>query len=128
MTIKIAPCLVVLCMCWAVHLSLAQTIVSDPQYRFQHFDTKDGLPAESIQSMAQDSLGFIWFSYYGSLSRFDGYTFKTYKHDPNDSLKSLPQGVIKSMWRDPFGNLWVLVENTNTQTIAKYDIKTDGFI
>ena len=108
--------------------SLAQTIVADPQYRFQHFDTKDGLPAESIQSMAQDSLGFIWFSYYGSLSRFDGYSFKTYKHDPNDTLKSLPPGTIRGMWNDPLGNLLVLVFNANTRIIAKYDIKTDGFI
>ena len=125
---KIAPCLVVLFMFCAAQFSLAQTIVAEPQYRFQHFGTQDGLPAESIQSMAQDSLGFIWFSYYGSLSRFDGYSFKTYKHDPNDSLNSLPQGVVRGMWTDPYGDIWVLVFNADTPTIAKYDIKTDGFI
>ena len=123
--------LILLLVCFAAESGIAQTLVAEPQFRFQHFDTKDGLPAESIHSIAQDSLGFIWLGYYGSLSRFDGYTFKTYRHDPDDTLNSLPFGVIKQVWNDPSGAVWVFIDDGDMgqrSTVAKYDIKTDGFM
>ncbi|MEX2235116.1 MAG: two-component regulator propeller domain-containing protein, partial [Cyclobacteriaceae bacterium] len=118
-------------LCCTLHVELAaQTVVAQSPYRFQNFDTKDGLPSAFVGSIAQDSLGFIWLQYYLGLSRFDGYNFKVYRHDPNDTIRSLPGGGIGFVLTDPKGNLWV-TPHTRIQEyfpISKYDFKTDSFI
>lgn len=43
----------------------------------RRFTSDDGLPANTIFSMARDSLGFFWFFTSGGASRFDGYQFET---------------------------------------------------
>src|SRR6267142_2379800 len=106
---------VVFWICSAMQIPLvAQTVVAQPQYRFQNFGMNEGLPAENIVSIAQDSLGFIWAQHVGGLSRFDGYNFRVFMHDPNDTMKSLPRGTIGGIISDPGGNIWVTV-HTPTQ-------------
>ena len=38
--------------------------------------SEDGLPQHTITDILQDRSGFMWFSTWDGLSRFDGYTFK----------------------------------------------------
>ena len=42
------------------------------------FDISDGLPSNEIQSLYQDSYGFIWIATSAGLSMFDGYDFFNY--------------------------------------------------
>src|SRR5688572_15259940 len=119
------------CICYAFQADLtAQNIVAQAQYRFQHFDTKNGLPSAFVGSIAQDSLGFMWFQYYLGLSRFDGYNFKVYRHDPNDTLRSLPRGGIGYIVTDRNGNLWITPHTPTEKSffLARHDGKTDSFI
>jgi signal transduction histidine kinase/DNA-binding response OmpR family regulator/ligand-binding sensor domain-containing protein len=104
--------------------------VAESQYRFRNFETKDGLPAAWVRSIAQDRLGFIWMQSVLTLTRFDGYTFKVYRHDPSDTLRSLPTGGVGYILTDPRGNLWVTAHSTTAKgfPMAKYDEDTDGFI
>ncbi|MEX2231297.1 MAG: hybrid sensor histidine kinase/response regulator transcription factor [Cyclobacteriaceae bacterium] len=107
----------------------AQSGYEIPTYRFEHFDTKDGLASDYSWSVAQDSLGYIWVQYFGGLSRYDGYNFKVYKHDPDNPESSLPGSEINWMYTDPSGDLWI-TPNAPTQhyVLSRYDRKTDGFI
>lgn len=54
--------------------------MSGQEYAFdlQKFTIKDGLPHSIVYNIEKDNKGYIWFSYQGGISRFDGVEFKNY--------------------------------------------------
>jgi streptogramin lyase len=48
----------------------------------------------------------MWFGTKDGLNRFDGYTFKVYRHDPQDS-QSPNHNHITSIYKDAEGILWI---------------------
>src|SRR5688572_10528414 len=106
----------------------AQPAFSQSQYRFQHFDSKDGLASDLTEQIFQDSLGYIWTSHTWSVTRFDGYNFKSYRYDPDDTVRPLGNEILGAAYLDPLGNFWV--GSTNARDgfqINKYDRTIDGF-
>src|SRR5438045_8747015 len=57
-------------------------------YRFQHYNTEDGLANEFFLNATNDSLGYGWAFYSGGLSRYDGYNFKVFRYDEHDPARS----------------------------------------
>ena len=53
-------------------------------YYFKHYQVENGLSNNTVFASIQDEKGFMWFGTKDGLNRFDGYTFKTYRNDPND--------------------------------------------
>jgi ligand-binding sensor domain-containing protein len=53
------------------------------QISFEHLARAQGLVG-SVYWIMQDRLGFLWIGTSDGLSRYDGYTFKTYRQDPDD--------------------------------------------
>ena len=47
--------------------------------KFHSFDTSNGLPDNSVQSIGQDKDGYIWLGTRNGLSRFDGKKFISYR-------------------------------------------------
>ena len=90
---------------------------------FERYSVKDGLSSSVVNSICQDRYGFLWIATENGLNRFDGYKFKVYKHDPNDST-SLPGDNIISVMEDHEGNIWV----AGYEVLAKLDRSTDHFI
>ncbi|MFC2053289.1 two-component regulator propeller domain-containing protein, partial [Chloroflexota bacterium] len=74
--------------------------------RFGHLTTEDGLSNNAIWGIAQDRLGFMWIGTYSGLNRFDGSSFKVYRHDPDDPY-SLSADSIRGLIVDQNGVLWV---------------------
>ncbi|NHZ72344.1 MAG: hypothetical protein GWP17_04575 [Aquificales bacterium] len=85
--------------------AVAQT---DPQPipRFTHLTTSEGLPNNTIHAIHQDSRGFMWFGTNDGLSRYDGYQFITYKHDP-DNPDTLSSNQVLAIYEDENGFLWI---------------------
>lgn len=81
---------------------LSQTI----PFKFNRLSIQQGLSQGSINCINQDSEGFMWFGTQDGLNRYDGYTFKIFRHDPEDS-NSIPNEWIHSMYKDRKGNLWI---------------------
>jgi len=67
--------------------------------------------------MTQDKIGFMWFGTRYGLNRFDGYEFKTFTHNPDDSL-SLSHNVITSICEDHEGHLWI---GTDGGGVSRFD-------
>ena len=88
--------------------------------RFEHLTIEDGLSQGSIFGIFQDSRGFMWFSTQDGVNRFDGYTVKSYTHEPFDET-SLTAGFSFDMDEDSSGALWI----ANSNGLNRLDPLTD---
>jgi signal transduction histidine kinase/streptogramin lyase len=95
---------------------------TSPGIEFDRYTTKDGLSNGYINTILQDSKGFIWIGTPNGLNRFDGISFKNYYFDPKDTT-SIPGSWVNSMVEDASGNLWLMTSSG----ICVYDRKKDNF-
>ena len=51
---------------------------------FSHLSIEDGLSQNSVLSIAQDSIGYMWFVTQDGLNRYDGRSFKIYSKQFED--------------------------------------------
>ena len=93
-----------------------------PTIYFDHLTTADGLSQNTVISICQDSIGFMWFGTYNGLNRYDGYTIKRFIHNSNDST-SISHNVIEDMIVDKDGILWIATDNG----LCRYDQDTETF-
>jgi len=80
------------------------------------------LDGTSVFCTLADSFGNIWIGSQNGLVRFDGYEFKRFYFDPNDS-GSLKDIVTWSLFEDRKGNVWI----GGLSSINKYNPKTKSF-
>ncbi len=79
------------------------------QYNCQTWSRQNGLPASSINAIAQTGDGYLWFGTAAGLLRFDGIEFK-----PLDlhSVASVRNSVVTSLAAARAGGLWVGLEDS----------------
>lgn len=90
---------------------------------FQRFSIQEGLTHNSVLCMIQDRRGFLWFGTYNGLNRFDGYQFKEYNHDYQDTT-SISQNLIIDLHEDSKGRIWV---GTAGSGLCSMDPHTEKF-
>ncbi|MGD9729992.1 MAG: two-component regulator propeller domain-containing protein, partial [Nitrospiraceae bacterium] len=115
----------------AITLSGISTICgSQSTYHFRHYDISDGLASNYLTSVVQDSLGFIWISTDAGVTRFDGYSFRNYQFDPNDSSKLALSVNTVDLAIDHQGTLWMTPPYSGRSPVgfAKYDFRGDRFV
>jgi ligand-binding sensor domain-containing protein/signal transduction histidine kinase/DNA-binding response OmpR family regulator len=81
-------------------------VPQEPKSRIKHYGIRDGLSQGVVNSITQDDQGLMWFATEDGLSRFDGYSFKIFKYDP-DNAKGLADNFIQSIFKDSQGSFWV---------------------
>ncbi len=88
--------------------TLAATVSDGPLTipHFRHYDVSDGLPGGEIYAMAQDANGSMWFATTSGLARYDGVSFKIFRHHV-DNPRSLPGNSVYALHVDRAGQLWV---------------------
>ena len=74
--------------------------VAGPQPYFRHLGSRDGLAHPSVMSIAQDSLGRMWFGTENGISRYDG----------NRMVSWLGGSVISQIRCDSNGDVWFLAD------------------
>jgi len=83
-------------------LAFAQT----EQFKFKHLTTREGLPSNCVNSILKDKDGFMWFATDNGLARFDGYIFKSYVNNSDDST-SVSGNTINAIAEESGGNLLI---------------------
>jgi ligand-binding sensor domain-containing protein/tRNA A-37 threonylcarbamoyl transferase component Bud32 len=84
---------------------------------FEQLGIADGLSQNTVYAILQDSRGFLWFGTEDGLNRFDGYTFKVYKHN-SDEPGSLSNNRVQAIYEDSSGALWI---GTHGGGLNKFD-------
>lgn len=91
-------------------------------YNFSKLDTYTGLSHNQVNAILKDPDGFLWFGTMSGLDRFDGYSFKIFRNNPNDS-SSLFDNNILSLYGLPDGKMWVVTRARS----GVYDAHTEKF-
>ncbi|WP_455639202.1 two-component regulator propeller domain-containing protein [Parabacteroides sp.] len=78
----------------------------ESNYLFRHYQVENGLSDNMVTCCVQDKSGYIWIGTRDGLNRFDGYTFKVFRNDSDDT-ESLGNNWITHLSCDEDGNLWV---------------------
>lgn len=78
---------------------------------FNHLTVEDGLSQSSVLSIAQDSMGFMWFGTKDGLNKFNTQSFEVFKHDKNNNTSLSSSQNINYLLTDRKGNLWVATQN-----------------
>jgi diguanylate cyclase (GGDEF)-like protein/PAS domain S-box-containing protein len=89
---------------------------------FVKYSKSQGLVQNTVTNILEDPRGFMWFSTFEGVSRFDGYEFKNYRYSSKDP-NSLPNNFTKKLLLDSSGNLWIATKNG----LAKYNPLKDNF-
>jgi signal transduction histidine kinase/ligand-binding sensor domain-containing protein/DNA-binding response OmpR family regulator len=97
--------------------------VSGQNLKFEAVPTELGLSQNFISDVAEDTTGFIWVATPSGLNRFDGYSYKVFKNEPDDSLSLGDDNTLKLLI-DKRGALWI----GHAKGLQVYDIQTNHFI
>ena len=74
--------------------------------KFRQIGTNLGLSNSIVQTIYQDSRGFMWFGTRDGLNKYDGYKFTTYKRNINQDL-SISSNDVKGIVEDKENHLLI---------------------
>lgn len=105
-----------------VQILCMHTFVVNAQRIFStSYTMDDGLAANRVYSILQDSCGFMWFGTDDGLSRFDGIKFKNYYL--SEYINATTSNSVKKIFIDRRGKMWIGLDSG----IVIYDSQTDTF-
>ncbi|MCE7064076.1 two-component regulator propeller domain-containing protein [Dyadobacter sp. CY326] len=76
------------------------------EYQFARYNTERGLSHNQVNCFLKDSRGFVWIGTANGLNRFDGYSFRVFKHIQGDST-TISDRRINAIFEDPQGFIWI---------------------
>ena len=88
-------------------------------YQFSHYDRNNGLSDNTVLSIVQDHLGFMWFGTKYGLNRFDGRSVKVYSRGAG----GLNNDYINTLYVAPDNKMWVGTD----AGVCLYSTATDSF-
>lgn len=108
----------------AALILLAPSLAAQPRgLRFTHISQDDGLSQSTVNAIAQDGQGFLWFGTQDGLNRYDGYSVSVFRHSALDT-SSISDNAVWSLARDRRGDVWI---GTMRGGLNRYDVTTGRF-
>lgn len=77
-----------------------------PALNFRRLGNEQGLSNSTIETIFQDSRGFMWFGTRDGLNKYDGYQITVFRYNSSDST-SISDNYIKCIYEDSEHNLWI---------------------
>ncbi|MEI6341673.1 MAG: two-component regulator propeller domain-containing protein [Verrucomicrobiota bacterium] len=89
---------------WIPFALLADDAPADPPFTSTFFDTRDGLPQNSVHGLALDPDGFLWIGTLGGVARYDGHRFDHYNQR---NTKGFPSAGISALLATEDRSVWI---------------------
>lgn len=108
-----------------LHIMLSVSVVvmsADITYNIRHYDDTNGMTQWHVTKMLQDKHGFMWFSTWNGLNRFDGYDFIAFKSRPGDGNK-ITSDRIRNILLGEDGNIYC----ANGDNVWRFNLSTYKF-
>ncbi|VUD68854.1 Sensor histidine kinase RcsC [Thalassocella blandensis] len=105
----------------SVTSSLA-TSAPNQNLQFVRLLVDEGVSIGSVEGIAQDSEGFMWFGGLEGLVRYDGYNYVIFRNHPDDKT-SISSNVVWDIFEDSKGVLWIATDGG----LNRYNRKTGDF-
>ena len=86
--------------------SLCPALPAQNALMFHRLGIREGLSNGQVNSVFEDSKGYIWLGTQSGLDRFDGFRFSNYFNKAGDE-RSLPNNVVDNVQEDIETNLWL---------------------
>lgn len=118
---------------FALLVAKQKSLCQNLNITIEHFGIDDGLSQSLINCIIQDSKGFIWIGTQDGLNKYNGYSFKVFRHEPLDS-NSLSSNNIQAIYEDPEGYIWIGTQyglnrfDRETGNFKRYYKRVDGKI
>ena len=93
-----------------------------PMY-FEHLTMRDGLSMSTINSILQDSQGYVWLATEAGLNRYDGYSVRQFRRERGNA-HALASDYVWSIAEDSHGDLWLATEGGG---VARWERSTETF-
>lgn len=103
-------------------LLVTVSVIAQPVCQVKHFSVNDGLAQGNVMGMLQDRNGLIWFSTWNGLSKYDGYTFKTYKTSQEDRY-AFGSNRMGTIMESKYGDIWC---PTYDGQACLFDVETES--
>lgn len=91
------------------------------QYRFDSFTTDDGLPQNGVRGIAQTPDGYLWFTTFDGLVRFDGVRFTVFDKNNSSGIKS---NRFNLLYADEKGRLFAGTEDSGLTVLENGSFRT----
>ena len=85
--------LLILLICLIFYPIVCCAQVVDEHYYFKNLSVQNGLSQNTVNAILQDKQGFMWFGTKDGLNRYDGLSFRKFKHDDR-SQRSIGNNFI----------------------------------
>lgn len=100
----------------ALTVMFAALIASaSPSHTAHTFSVRDGLPSNSLSSVAEDANGVIWIGTWNGLTFYDGYRFFTYRSGRRNG--EISTNRILHLQPDSHGNVWFITYDHNVNLL-----------
>jgi len=106
----------------AVALAGAPIPATRPMY-FEHLTMRDGLSMSTINSILQDSQGYVWLATEAGLNRYDGYSVRQFRRDRGNP-HGLASDYVWSIAEDAQGDLWLATDGGG---VVRWERRTETF-
>jgi len=93
-----------------------------PMY-FEHLTMRDGLSMSTVNSILQDSQGYVWLATEAGLNRYDGYTVRQFRRERGNE-HALASDYVWSIPEDSHGDLWLATDGGG---VARWERATETF-
>lgn len=88
---------------------------------------QDGLPSNVVSDMQQDQKGFLWFSTYNGLARYDGNVVTTYFDSDSTGVSALIGRTKKALEDVTYKKLWVYSSSERLACLNMVDGKEEKY-
>lgn len=89
-----------MCMVYGQELAVSRA------YPFKHYGSAEGLSQSAVNGIIQDNQGYIWLTTQEGINRFDGYGFRKFYRNNEQTRTGLTNDNFTAITLDDAGQLW----------------------